>query len=211
MIPTRIGQRVPGGHFAGINRIKNSVYAVVVSPKWTERKLQWKTVYTHTVAAQSVSNGRANTIAMDSAEHLAAQYCLGLVVDGCNDFYLPSTSELDLCYQNLKPGTSDNCSKPNTMLNSKLLHYATRSNTCSIPPGAPHSTTNPAQTIVTAFVTGCVDAFNTTSETCYWVSTEPQSAFSSMCQSFTDGTQHWASKTGVRNVRAVRGIYINFE
>ena len=206
MIPTRIGQRVPGGHFAGINRIKNSVYAVVVSPKWTERKLQWKTVYTHTVAAQSVSNGRANTIAMDSAEHLAAQYCLGLVVDGCNDFYLPAMSELELCYRNLKSDASENYVTSGDRI-GKPLHHANGTNLFSVPTGKPYTLTDPTQTIVTAFVnrnTYSVDQFQW-----HWTSTESVTKPScSIALSLIGGTHTWDFKDRVHKVRAVRRICI---
>ena len=108
MIPTRFGQQTPGGYFAGINRIKNNCYAVVVSPKCTETVLAKKTTCTATPGTQSVNDGLSNTLAMDSTEHPAAQYCLSVVVDKCNDYYLPSKCELELCYRNLKPSNSEN-------------------------------------------------------------------------------------------------------
>ena len=88
MIPTRIGQQAPGGRFAGIMRIGNRVHAIVIAPKWTETYCFWRTNNSLTTGLCSRNDGLANTRAMDPSGQPAAKYCLGLEVDGCNDYYL---------------------------------------------------------------------------------------------------------------------------
>ena len=206
MIPTRIGQRVPGGHFAGINRIGNSVYAVVISPEWTETALPCKIEWSSTPNTQSVNDGLSNTLAMGSIPHLAAQHCLGLVVDGCNDFYLPAMSELELCYRNLKSDASENYVTSGNRI-GKPLHNANGTNLFSVPTGKPYTLTDPTQTIVTAFVnrnTYSVDQFQW-----HWTSTESVTKPScSIALSLIGGTHTWDFKDRVHKVRAVRRICI---
>ena len=146
MVPTRIGQQVPGGYFVGINRIGNNMYSVVVSPEYTEIKLQWKTTNTFTRNTHSKSNGLSNTQAMYSDTHPAAAYCVGLEVNGCNDLYLPSINEMESCYRNLKPSTSENAVRQNTPTQS-----AAGVNRSSIPSGNAYTLTTPRQTIATPF------------------------------------------------------------
>ena len=206
MIPTRVGQQVPGGHFAGINRIKNSVYAVVVSPRSTEATLPYKIENSFTPNTQSVNDGLSNTLAMDSNKHPAAQYCLRVVVDKCNDYYLPSMCELELCYRNLKPGNRENFIRDNGKL-SKPLQYANGTNLFSIPTGKPYTITEPSQTIVLEFVTSNAGAFDF--DDLYWASTE----FSlipklTVFQDFEFGNQNAQLKFFNTRVRAVRRILI---
>ena len=74
MIPTRIGQKFEGGYFAGVIRVKDSAYLILVAPKSTEHKrLQWKTQLSRTPGIQSVNDGWANTNAMNDSAHPAAQ------------------------------------------------------------------------------------------------------------------------------------------
>ena len=204
MIPTRVGQRVPGGYFAGINRIKNSVYAVVVSPRSTETTLQYKTENSFTPNTQSVNDGLSNTLAMDSNKHPAAQYCLRVVVDKCNDYYLPSMCELELCYRNLKPGNSENFIRADSKLR-KPLQYANGTNLFSIPTGKPYTITDPAQTIVMEFVTSNAGAFDI--DDLYLASTEYSSKLLwTVFQYFEVGEQSAQLKFFNTRVRAVRRI-----
>ena len=208
MIPTRIGQKNEGGYFAGLNRIQNCVYAILVAPKSTEHtNLEFKTHRGTTPGILSVNDGMANTLAMDDKLHPAAQYCRSLNVCGHTDYYLPSRDELELCYRNLKP--TEYC---NTILpvgaRSGNLGLATGTNPNSIPVGAVYTATNPARTTVTVFQKGGVEAFTDW----YWTSTEASTnTYNSLMQDFSDGAQLWTSKTTVFRVRGVRRIPINFE
>lgn len=203
MILTRIGQLAPGGRFVGINRIGNSCYMIIVSPKWTEeiKGFLLKTVYTHTPNTKSLCNGLANTRAMDSSEHPAARFCLDLEVNGFNDYYLPSLNELELCYRNFKPNTRRNVTQP-----AGSVHFATRINNSTIPPGRAYTTVNPRQTVVTAFCEGNSEAFESVR---YWSSTEHSLDTGwSFTQNFFNGFRDCSITTFSVNVRAVRRILI---
>ena len=206
MIPTRVGQKSSGGYFAGINRIRNDCYAIIVAPKCTETDLMLKTTLTATPATQSINNGLSNTLAMNSVEHPAAQYCLGLVVDGCNDFYLPSTCELELFYRNLKPLDSKNYVLAEIHIDGHL-HHANGSNLFSIPIGSAYTDLIPACTIVTGFISS--ESFNTNPYYFYWASTEIVSnTAASGVQLLFNGCQYCHGKFHVGRVRAVRRILL---
>ena len=105
MIPTRIGQQCNGGTFAGLNRIGNRLYAVIVSPKSAEqhacsRKLSFS-IYATT--ATSLVDGFANTAVMSKigSGYVAATYCTELTVNNYSDWYVPSMYELGLCWRYL--------------------------------------------------------------------------------------------------------------
>ena len=205
MIPTRVGQRVPGGYFAGINRISNRVCAVVVSPKCTEIILPWNTSYYIARTSSTSNDGLENTRAKDSADHRAAQYCLGLEVDGCNDFYLPAMCELELIYRNLKPVTRENFNRVFGTL-GKPVHLATGTNLHSVPLGNAYTKTNPSKTVVTSFSVENNEAMD---PSWYWSSTVYMSySTDAVRQFFADGDQHYDYCAYKYRVRAVRRIYI---
>ena len=205
MIPTRIGQKIEGGHFTGFNRIRTQVYAILVAPKSTEHKdLQFKTQLNSTPGILSVNDGLANTLAMEDNTHPAAQYCRSLNVCGHSDYYLPSRDELELCYRNLKPTECCNATVPAGTLSGNLS-LATGTNYNSIPTGSPYTPTNPARTTVTVFQKGGVEAF----EIWYWTSVESSTnANLSLIQTFSDGDQLCSYKTQVYRVRPVCRVLI---
>ena len=206
MIPTRIGQKFEGGYFAGVIRVKDSAYLVLASPKSTERRIPFKTTYSSTSGIQSVNDGWANTNAMNDVDHPAAQYCRSLNVGGHADLYLPSRDELELCYRVFKPiDLSNTTSGVGTFPGN--LSSANGTNLNAIPTGAAYTKTDPAQTIVTAFRAGSVEAFD---EAYYWTSTESSyDTTGSLIQTFSDGYQDCDSKTGVLRVRGVRRVLID--
>ena len=206
MIPTRIGQKIEGGHFAGVNRIQNCVYAILVAPKSTEHtRLRFKIHNSSTPGILSVNDGIANTLAMDDKLHPAAQYCRSLNVCGHTDYYLPSRDELELCYRYLKPTECCNTTLPASTRRGNLK-LATGTNPNSIPAGAAYTATNPARTTVTPFRYGGAEAF----EYWYWTSTESSTNSNhSLYQDFSDGHQYWSNKPNVFRVRGVRRVLIN--
>ena len=207
MIPTRIGQKDEGGYLAGINRIGNCAYLILVAPKSTEHKqLQCKTRLSSTPDTQLVNDGWANTNTMNDSAHPAAQYCRSLTVGGHTDLYLPSCDELELCYRVFKPTDWNNVTYPaGTMSGNLRLENGTNLN--SIPTGAAYTETNPEQTIVTAFRAGSVEAFETSDY--YWTSTEFSDYTSfSLIQDFSNGTQTRFNKTNVLRVRGIRRVPI---
>ena len=163
MIPTRIGQNRPGGRFAGIIQIDRIPYGIVVSDFTSPSNLPYR-VSKSTLKTKSETNGLANTQAMRDANYPAAQYCSTLVVDGCNDFYLPSKLEFKLCYRNL------NLTLPYYTRTPKFAEHGLdiSNNTSSIPGGV--TFTFELQTIVVAFKEGNPLSFG--SDRVYWTSTE---------------------------------------
>ena len=205
MIPTRIGQKFKGGYFSGIIRVRDCAYLILAAPKSTDCSVRFKTQSSGTPGIHRVNDGWANTNAMNDAEYPAAQYCRNLNVGGHTDWYLPSRDELELCYRVFKPTDWGNTTlRAGTFAGN--LSLATGTNLNSIPTGAAYTRTNPAQTIVTAFRAGSVEAFD---DTYYWTSTESSSGtYASLIQDFSDGDQDWNYKLNVNRVRSVRRVLI---
>ena len=185
MTPTRIGQRVPGGYFTGVNRINNNAYAIVVAHKSTESSgLSFKTSSDSIVVSTSCIDGFSNSHIVDKNEYPKIQYCCSIVNDGCADFYAPSKNELELCYRYLKP--SGDITQPVNVVANKLNGV----NTSSIPPVSNYITYSPLQTLVITFQANNAEAF---SNRYYWSCTEflPRISRSvSTIQHFSCGRQH---------------------
>ena len=161
MIPTRIGQRAPGGRLAGIIQCGREIHAIIIaSNAYCAEGLKVKTTATETPSAHSKNDGFANTIIMNNDEHPAAQYCSSLVVDGCNDFYLMAANEIEVCYRNLKPSALRNEIEDTGEVNRN-----------SIPRGAEYTLDWPTKTVVTAFQTYSYEAFKGDSS---WYATSSQ-------------------------------------
>ena len=206
MIPTRIGQKFEGGYLAGVIRVRDCAYLILVAPKLTEGSVQFKTYCSGTPNTHLVNDGWLNTKLLNDSDCPAAHYCSNLNVGGHTDWYLPSLNELELCYRNLKPLDRSNI----TCLAGSYtgnLGLANGTNLNSIPTGAAYTETNPTQTIVTAFWTSGIEAFDTD---WYWTSTESSANKTlSLAQSFLYGGQGWSIKTDDRKVRPVRRVLIN--
>ncbi len=206
MIPTRIGQKFEGGYLAGINRVKDCAYLILAAPKSTECIIQFKTQLSSTPGTQLVNDGWANTNAMNDTAHLAAHYCRSLNVSRHADLYLPSRDELELCYCNLKPTNWVNATYAAGTFAGNLS-LATGTNLNSIPTGSAYTKTDPAQTIVTAFQTSGIEAFETSNY--YWTSTESSASMCNLLvQNFLHGAQFCSSKTNVYRVRGIRRVPI---
>lgn len=121
--PAVIGEAFGGGYFAGYishTADGNPTHALIVAPRATgatgigytlTTSLAWKTAGTTTAGTASSFDGAANTAAMVTAgigAHPAANFCVGLSIDGFTDWYLPARYELDIAYFNLKPSTQAN-------------------------------------------------------------------------------------------------------
>lgn len=198
-VPTTIGQSFGGGYYAGkISTAGNGVadYYIIVAPKASGQSgyTKWKTSNTSTAGTGSEIDGPTNSSNMNDASHPAAQFCKGLTVGGYSDWYMPATNELEVCYYNLKPGTTTNVTSAGANPNA-------------VPSRASAYTSGtPAQTSAAAFksFTGS-EPF---SETRYWTSTQASSTAGSI-KNFTDGTQYSYSKNAaICLVRAVRRISV---
>ena len=197
-----IGTAMEGGFFAGaISHTDNSVatHLLIVAPAATGASgtsytittmLQWKTSNTTTAGTTSPFDGAANTAAMSGGAHPAADFCTGLSIGGYSDWYLPARYELDIAYENLKPGTTSN----NTSWG--INPYSVPERTVNRTSGAP------AQTSVAAFQTGGAEAFVAAF---HWSSTE-NSATLAWRLDFTNGSQLTSLKTISDRVRAFRKL-----
>jgi hypothetical protein len=194
--PVPIGDPFEGGFFAGqISTTGNGVatHNLVVAPLSSGQTLdQWKTSNTSTAGTSSVIDGPTNSSNMNNASHPAAEFCEALTIGAFSDWYLPAQNELEVCYFNLKPGTTSNSTSSGI-------------NSNAVPARASNYTAgNPAQTSAAAFQTGGAEPFQTE---LYWSSTEA-SATSGANQYFSTGGQVSSSKDAVRRVRAVRRVAV---
>ena len=200
-----IGQAFGGGYFAGYishTADGNPTHALIVAPRATGATglgytlttgLEWKTENTTTVDTTSPFDGAVNTAAMATAgiaDHPAANFCVGLNIDGFTDWYLPSRYELDIAYFNLKPTITANSASWGTNI------YAVPQRNSN------WSAAYPTRTNLTAFNTSA-EAFIANY---HWSSTENSSAFAWVPR-FSDGNQAAGFKAGnLFSVRAFRRI-----
>lgn len=195
--PTVLGQAYGGGYYAGqisVNGDGIATHYLVISPKASGESTskQWKTTNTSTTGTGSVIAGPTNSANMNNALHPAAQFCESLAIGGYGDWYLPALYELELIYYNLKPGTQLND------INWGLNTYAIPSRVAN------YTTTDPAQTSVSAFQTGGSEAFELLD---YWTSTQ-SSTTNAYCINFDTGTQNNYPKIISLCARAVRRVAI---
>jgi hypothetical protein len=193
-----IGDAYEGGFYAGqISTAGNGIanYNLVAGPvSSAQSTLQWKIVNTSTSGTSSVIDGPANSAAMNDATHPCAQFCEGLTIGGFSDWYMPAKNELEVCYYNLKPGTTSNNTSSGT-------------NTNAVPSrGSNYTAGTPAQTSASAFVTS--SGAQAYSEAFYWSSTEASADYANT-QAFNSGRQiNYAFKASSRLVRAIRRIAV---
>jgi len=198
--PLTIGSAFGGGFFAGYishTQDGNATHALIVAPKATGNSstlLQWGS--TSVTGATSPFDGFANTatlLSLGISGFPAAQFCINVRAGGYDDWYLPSRYELDIAYNNLKPGTASNSTDWGT-------------NIYSVPRRNSNFTSgNPAQTTVTAFTTSGDQFFP---ENYHWSSTESSST-DAVFLNFNFGNQSggiFGTKTGSLNVRAFRRV-----
>jgi hypothetical protein len=194
--PLAIGDAYGGGFYAGqISTAGNGIadYNLVVGPAASAQGGGlWKTSQTGGDPT-SVINGPANSATMNSATYPAAQFCEAVSTGGFSDWYMPAMNELEVCYFNLKPYTTNN-------------NTASGINANAVPARASNYTAgNPAQTLAAAFVTGTgAEAFTGTS---YWASTQ-QAARYAKVQSFYQGRQTYSYKDFTASVRAIRRVAV---
>ncbi|MES2181606.1 MAG: hypothetical protein V4493_05870 [Pseudomonadota bacterium] len=104
-----IGQQWPeqGGVNAGLMRGENGKpdYFLIVASDDTGKisSIEWGGYKTETPGAHHEFDGMENTIALLRTEtkHPAAEWATSLIIEGHNDFYLPSRRELALLYANV--------------------------------------------------------------------------------------------------------------
>lgn len=192
-----IGSSYEGGYYAGkISTAGNGIadYYLVVSPPSSgeSSSKQWKTSGGSSSGTQSVIDGPTNSANMNDASHPAAQFCEGLTIGGFSDWYFPAKNELEVCYYNLKPGTTSN-------------NTSTGTNTNAVPSRNSNYTSSvPGQTSAADFKDTGAQKF---SNNFYWSSTESTANRGSR-QSFANGYQYTSLKYNYYWVRATRRVAI---
>jgi hypothetical protein len=200
--PTVIGQAYGGGYYAGsISTAGNSVadYYLVVGPVASAESSskQYKNANSATTGAASDIDGPQNTADIvadgNSTVYPAGHFCNDLVIGGFSDWYMPAKNELEICYYNLKPTTTNN-------------QTSSGINPNAVPARASNYTTGtPAQTSATDFQSTGTEYFTAAS---YWSSTKSGTIYA-VAQGFSNGAQYsGGSKTYFKRVRAVRRVAV---
>jgi hypothetical protein len=200
-VPTVIGQAFGGGFYAGQIGISSvATHYLIVGPVSTAQSssLKYKDANTSTAGADSDIDGPQNTADMvidgNSTVYPAAHFCNDLVIGGFSDWYMPAKNELEICYYNLKPTTTNNDTGGTNGVNPNAVPARASNYTIG----------NPAQTSAAAFQTGNAQAF---ASDFYWTSTE-NSATTAWYQKFLNGDQENDAKGAFNYVRAIRRIAV---
>ena len=98
-----IGAPFGGGFFAGLHPTIPGL-ALVVSPKaeGEAEALEWGG-YGKETTARSLTDGFANSEAINDEHHPAAQFCRSRQIGGLDDWYLPALDEMTVLRANLTP------------------------------------------------------------------------------------------------------------
>jgi len=197
-----IGQSFGGGYYAGqISTAGNGVadYNLIIGPNSSaySSSLYYKTSNSSDSGIpDSVIDGPANSTAINDSDHPAAQFCKGLSIGGYSDWYLPAKNEMQVCYFNLKPTTSNNYTSDGIIPNAvpaKTSNYTTGT---------------PSQTSATLFKSGQSEEF---SPNLYWTSTElvQNGHFDyAIRTTWLSGQQFNSYKANTNRVRATRRVAV---
>jgi hypothetical protein len=191
-----LGTAMGGGFYAGRTQIGDQVFALIVAPKALGELVgAWNDSLKSVAGAISYCDGLENTIAMVEAGSAIAQAARALVIDGAQDWYIPSQDELEVIYRNLKPTTETNSCYARSGINLS-----------AVPPTRPYTPDLPMQTLAETFQVGGAEAFE---EAWYWSSTQ-HAAYSDYAwlQYFYHGGQGYDHKSYQGRARAVRRLPI---
>lgn len=171
------------------------------------------------VACQSLTEGFTATQAMKDTDtstvYPAAHWVRNLTVGGKSDWYIPARDELELCWRNLKPVTTNNYSsndrptgatrdyKRDGSYGDTSASHGNNNNASPVSVG--FTSTVPAETTSTVFKSGRTEAFEFGSAF-YWCTTEYATLLSwgQHYNSTYPGNQAALAKTLLHRVRAVR-------
>jgi hypothetical protein len=199
-LPLAIGDAYEGGFYAGqISTAGNGIadYNLVVGPLASAQttSVQFKTANTNDAGAVSVIDGPTNSSNMNDAAHPAAQFCEAVTTGGFTDWYMPAQNELEVCYYNLKPGTSNNNTSSGINANAVPARASNYTNSPKVPD----------QTSAANFQsTGAEDFI----DNYYWSSTQFSAGYAWQ-QRFSDGNQYRGYlKTYSGRVRAIRRVAV---
>lgn len=193
-IPSTFGTPFAGGFFFGQISKANETFALIVSPKmFGEFKGRWGASAAFSEGPDDYADGLANTDAMAAAGSELAQAVRAAVIEGYDDWYIPSRDELELLYRNLKPTDDENAAS-----------FRDGENPSSVPMGRHYSEQHPQQTEAAAFRAGGDQALDAR---WHWSST-PAGPSDAWGQYFYDGYQINDTRSYEGRVRAVRRLKI---
>lgn len=200
--PPAIGDAYAGGFYAGqISTTANGVatHNLVVGPVASAQNssIKWKNANTAATGADSTIDGPQNTADMvadgSATVYPAAHFCNNLTIGSFSDWYMPAKNELEVCYYNLKPTTTNNFT--NAGINTNAVPSRSSKYTAG----------NPVQTSAAIFQSGGTEAFTITS---YWTSTE-STASGAWGQYLGNGGQYQGFlKHYLTPVRAIRRVAV---
>ena len=199
-----IGDFIEGGYYVGKIVISGSAYGIIVSPKASRLTGD---VNSGNMVAPSFNDGLSNTNALAADGVSLAITVKGMTINGKSDWYIPSINELELCYRNFKPHTSDNITGDSLLYPGNPNGY----NPDSSPLGSGYSSTSPSQTPFTIFRSNGSEAFDNSGEYySYGSSTQRQylpvmnNYFQIMRADYNPGLQSYSSQAAYfRPVRRV--------
>lgn len=98
------GEPMYGGFFGGLAAYTSgTIFALIIADKSVEVSRRWKSTRTNTSGTASDTNGLANSNSMNNSSHPAAKYCLDLVHNDYDDWYLGAPDEYKIISVNLAP------------------------------------------------------------------------------------------------------------
>ncbi|HZF19462.1 MAG TPA: hypothetical protein VE008_07125 [Burkholderiales bacterium] len=196
--PFALGAPAEGGFYFGAIQIGGALYGLIKSPKAIGDfpATAWGPYDNNVTGALSLSDGRANTLAMAEAGSELAKRVLALNIGDLNDWYLPALDELEIAYRALKPSAEENSRWARSGIN---LH--------SCPLGHPYTAKDPEQTALEIFKAGGAECFE--ADAVYWTSTQyARVSDYAWYQYFGDGHQYDWRKAGRCRGCAVRRFKI---
>ena len=231
-----IGEEFMGGFFAGVidtdansadidpsdTRQAGKRYALIVSPKAIgelSTDLEWRTSPTGVAEARTrwdglyvtdyIIGGNAGSLADFPIFEFCDQVRTSDPVpdDDGSDWYIPAMDELELLHRHFKPGTEDNSTgSRDSDFPSQDQSYGV--NPSSDPQGPEYTSSDPAQTTISAFQVGNAEAMDYDNGR-YWSATEANGdrAWVQQFLGFYAGRQNPFSKDALnRRCRLVRRV-----
>jgi len=211
------GDSLGGGYFVAQINDAGAIYNVIVAPTETNTGLQGQhggrvplPIYWGKEEVGSTTNqvwGAPATAAnVDRSSATALQWVTGDLrgpnagvydvtnstgsgIGGFNDWYVPATNELELCYRHLKPGTEEN-------------DVLSGENPNAVPTSSNYSPSDPVQTAAANFKVEEDQAFD--SEAIYWTSTSTETKSIDVISFDTGRLAKDLPATGSHYLRAIR-------
>lgn len=184
-----IGQAYGGGFVTGIYQQDGQRYLLITAGAAHELEGEWGEYGVKIDGASSLTDSRANTVAMAKAGSELAKQVLALEIGGYSDWGIPARDVQELQYRHFKPTTDRN-----------YCWGRDGENHCSVPMGELYTEESPVQTQLPAFQAGGAEAFQ---PRWYWSSTQ-RSAYGAFSMGFDGGGQDYGGKNDELRVRPVR-------